>query len=142
MDVGRSVSRVGGKTQLKAYRSVAGDLRLSYSQFEELESFSRFATRLDAATRQTLERGRRVREVLKQPQYETIPVAEQIAVLLAVSQGVFDELPIDKIAEAQTIIRQKVAEKLPKLCQKIEQGEGLSKSDRNTLLKIVKAETF
>ncbi len=141
VDVGRSVSRVGGKTQLKAYRSVAGDLRLSYSQFEELESFSRFATRLDAATRQTLERGRRVREVLKQPQYEPIPVAEQIAVLLAVSQGVFDELAIEKMSEAQTIIRQKVAEKLPKLCEKIEQGEPLNESDRNTLLKIVKAET-
>ncbi|MDJ0729184.1 MAG: alternate F1F0 ATPase, F1 subunit alpha [Crocosphaera sp.] len=142
VDVGRSVSRVGGKTQLKAYRSVAGDLRLSYSQFEELESFSRFATRLDAATRQTLERGRRVREVLKQPQYQPIPVAEQIAVLLAVSQGVFDELPLDKIAEGQTIIRQNVVKKLPKLCEKIEQGEGLTESDLNALLKILRAEIF
>ncbi len=138
VDVGRSVSRVGGKTQLKAYRSVAGDLRLSYSQFEELESFSRFATRLDDATRQTLERGRRVREVLKQPQYEPIPVAQQIAVLLAVSQGVFDELPIDKIAEAQTIIRQNIAEKLPNLCKKIEQGESLSEGDHTALLKVAK----
>jgi len=65
VDVGKSVSRVGGKTQLPAYRSVAGDLRLSYSQFEELESFSRFGTRLDDATRRTLERGWRVREILK-----------------------------------------------------------------------------
>jgi F-type H+/Na+-transporting ATPase subunit alpha len=62
----RSVSRVGGKAQLPAYRAVAGDLRLSYSQFEDLEAFSRFGTRLDDRTRQTLERGRRVREVLKQ----------------------------------------------------------------------------
>ncbi len=141
VDVGRSVSRVGGKTQLKAYRSVAGDLRLSYSQFEELESFSRFATRLDPATRQTLERGRRVREVLKQPQYQPIPVAEQIAVLLAVSQGLFDELPLDKIAAAQTIIRKNVTEKLPKLCQKIEYGKGLSESDSTALLKVAKFDT-
>ena len=87
MDVGKSVSRVGGKTQLAAYRAVAGDLRLSYSQFEELEAFSRFGTRLDENTRKTIERGRRVREVLKQNQYKPIPVPEQIAVLLAVTGG-------------------------------------------------------
>lgn len=87
VDVGKSVSRVGGKTQLPAYREVAGDLRLSYAQFEELEAFARFGTRLDEATRQTLERGRRVREVLKQHQYQPMPVAEQIAVLLAVTSG-------------------------------------------------------
>ncbi|MBW1834467.1 MAG: F0F1 ATP synthase subunit alpha, partial [Deltaproteobacteria bacterium] len=80
---GKSVSRVGGKTQLAAYRAVAGDLRLSYSQFEELETFSRFGTRLDEETRKTLDRGRRVREVLKQSQYEPMPVPEQAAVLVA-----------------------------------------------------------
>jgi F-type H+-transporting ATPase subunit alpha len=66
VDVGKSVSRVGGKTQLAAYRWVAGDLRLSYAQFEELEAFSRFGTRLDEQTRNTLERGRRVRQILRQ----------------------------------------------------------------------------
>ena len=69
-------------------------------------------------------------------------VAQQIAVLLAVSQGLFDELPLDKIAEAQTMIRGKVAEKLPKLCQKIEQGEGLSEGDRRALLKVTKSNIF
>ena len=81
VDVGRSVSRVGGKTQLPAYRAVAGDLRLAYSQFEELEAFARFGTQLDEDTRRTLRRGRRVRETLKQPQYAPLPVAEQIAAL-------------------------------------------------------------
>ncbi len=138
VDVGKSVSRVGGKTQLPAYRAVAGDLRLSYSQFEELEAFSRFGTRLDEATRQILERGRRVREVLKQPQYEPIPVAEQIAVLLAVTQGTFDRLPLEGIAAAQRAVRQAIVEQLPDLCQKIEVGEKLSQGDRLALLAVAK----
>ena len=69
MDVGKSVSRVGGKAQIQAYRQVAGDLRLSYTQFQELESFARFGTRLDERTKKTLEHGRRVREALKQNQF-------------------------------------------------------------------------
>jgi F-type H+-transporting ATPase subunit alpha len=89
VDVGKSVSRVGGKTQLAAYRWVAGDLRLSYAQFEELEAFSRFGTRLDEQTRNTLERGRRVRQILRQPQYDPLPVARQIASLVAVNAGPF-----------------------------------------------------
>ncbi len=136
VDVGKSVSRVGGKTQLPAYRAVAGDLRLSYSQFVELETFSRFATRLDKATRQTLERGRRVREILKQPQYQPIPVAQQIAVLLGVSYGLFDQLPLDKIAHAEAMIRLEIVEKLPDVCQRIQQGDKLTEGDRKALLDI------
>jgi F-type H+/Na+-transporting ATPase subunit alpha len=71
IDVGKSVSRVGGKTQLPAYRTVTGDLRLSYAQFEELEMFARFGTRLDEKTRDTIERGRRVRKVLTQPELQS-----------------------------------------------------------------------
>ena len=93
MDVGKSVSRVGGKAQLPAYRAVAGDLRLSYSQFQELEAFSRFGTRLDERTRKTLEHGYRVREVLKQSQFDPMPVAHQIVVLLAVTQGLLRRHP-------------------------------------------------
>jgi len=129
VDVGRSVSRVGGKTQLLAYRAVAGDLRLSYSQFEELEAFARFGTQLDEETRKTLERGRRVREILKQPQYQTIPVAEQVAALVAVNEGVFDELEPREIGEAEKKVRQAVSERLPDLCRKIERGEKISEED-------------
>ena len=110
VDVGKSVSRVGGKTQLPAYREVAGDLRLSYAQFEELEAFARFGTRLDEATRQTLERGRRVREVLKQHQYQPMPVAEQIAVLLAVTSGLLDDVELGEMETAENAIRQAVKE--------------------------------
>ncbi len=129
VDVGKSVSRVGGKTQLPAYRAVAGDLRLSYSQFEELEAFSRFGTRLDEATRKSIARGQRVREVLKQTQYQPIPVAEQIAVLLAVTQGIFDLVPLDKIGLLEKAVRQAVREQLPDVCQRIESGEKLSDAD-------------
>jgi F-type H+-transporting ATPase subunit alpha len=134
VDVGKSVSRVGGKTQLRAYRAVAGDLRLSYSQFEELEAFSRFGTRLDEETKRTLERGRRVREVLKQPQYKPLPVSEQIAVLVAVSKGAFDDLPPERIADAEKRIRSAVTNQLPELCERIERGEDLGGNDLEELL--------
>jgi F-type H+-transporting ATPase subunit alpha len=136
VDVGKSVSRVGGKTQLAAYRAVAGDLRLSYAQFEELEAFARFGTRLDEGTRQTLERGRRVREVLKQPQYEPMPVPEQIAVLLAANAGVFDMLLPEEIAEAERVIRQAVIEQLPEVCARLQAGEKLGNNEREALMQM------
>ncbi|MBE9045668.1 alternate F1F0 ATPase, F1 subunit alpha [Pleurocapsales cyanobacterium LEGE 10410] len=136
VDVGKSVSRVGGKTQLPAYRAVAGDLRLSYSQFEELEAFSRFGTQLDEATQKSIERGQRVREVLKQTQFQPIPVAEQVAVLLAVVQGVFDSVAIDRVSLIEKTLRQAVKEQLPDLCHRVELGKKLSPSDRASLLNL------
>ena len=133
VDVGVSVSRVGGKAQLKAYRVVAGDLRLTYSQFEELESFSRFGTRLDEETKQRLQRGRRVREVLKQSQYTPLSAPEQIAVLVAVNQGFFDELPLDRMDEAQQRVRKAVAEGLPEICERVNENEGLRDEDMEAL---------
>ncbi len=129
VDVGKSVSRVGGKTQLPAYRAVAGDLRLSYSQFEELESFSRFGTQLDEDTKKQLERGRRVREILKQPQYQPIRVSEQIVALVAANQGVLDKLSPEKVSEAETKIREAVCDQLAEICDRIEQGGKLSDDD-------------
>ncbi|HAN55551.1 MAG TPA: F0F1 ATP synthase subunit alpha, partial [Betaproteobacteria bacterium] len=85
VDVGKSVSRVGGKAQRAAYRAVAGDLKLAYAQFEELETFSRFGARLDEDTRKIIEHGRRIRACLKQPAFAPVSVAAQIAVLLALT---------------------------------------------------------
>ncbi|MGD2084534.1 MAG: F0F1 ATP synthase subunit alpha, partial [Chromatiales bacterium] len=129
VDVGRSVSRVGGKTQLPAYRAVAGDLRLAYSQFEELETFARFATRLDEDTRRTIEHGRRVREVLKQDRHSPLRAAEQIAALHAVSQGLLDDLPLDGVSRAEAAVRERVASELSELCDRIDRGEELSDGD-------------
>jgi F-type H+-transporting ATPase subunit alpha len=134
VEVGKSVSRVGGKTQLPSYRAVAGDLRLSYSQFQELESFARFGTRLDEETRKTLERGRRVREVLKQPQYDPVPVGEQIAVLLSVTEGIFDDLDIDRVAEAKRNIRRVMRDDHSDLSGRIEGGDELDKDIRDEIL--------
>ncbi len=138
VDVGKSVSRVGGKTQLPAYRAVAGNLRLSYSQFEELEKFARFSTRLDEQTRKTIERGRRVREVLKQDQYNPLSVPGQIAVLLAVTEGLFDDIPVNKIDETEEKIRSAVTAKLSDLCLKIDKGEKMGDEDKNAIINAAK----
>lgn len=138
VDVGKSVSRVGGKTQLPAYRSVAGDLRLSYSQFEELESFSRFGTRLDEATRRTLERGWRVREILKQDQYKPLSASEQIASLLSITGGALDFVPIEKIREAEMRVLEAVKRHLPELCLHIEEGKKMDLADRERMMSQIK----
>lgn len=129
VDVGRSVSRVGGKAQLPAYKAVAPDLRLSFSQFEELETFSRFGTNLDDETRAALERGRRVRETLKQSQLRTRTVPQQIAILLAVTRGFFDNMPLDDIQQAKRKVEVEVETHLPELCQRILDGEELTGED-------------
>jgi F-type H+-transporting ATPase subunit alpha len=133
VDVGTSVSRVGGKTQLSAYRAVAGDLRLYYSQFEELEAFARFGTRLDEDTQNALERGRRVREILKQPQYQPIPVPEQIAALLSVTEGLFDAVPFEKIGKLKNEVGRAATEELPEVCKRIVEGRELGDDDRKAI---------
>ena len=134
VDVGRSVSRVGGKTQLPAYRAVTSDLRLSYSQFEELEAFSRFSSRLDEETLATLERGRRVREILKQPQFAPLSVPEQIAVLLSLVSGVFDNTPISNMRAAEGAVLRVLLDDYPDVAEAILQGKPLTKEERGDIL--------
>jgi len=136
VDVGKSVSRVGGKAQLPAYRAVAGDLRLFYSQFEELEVFSRFGSRLDEHTRTTLARGRAVREALKQPQFDPLPASGQLATLLAATAGLFDNLPSEQVADASSHLRRLLAEKLPHVAASIESGKPLADLDRKAILEV------
>jgi F-type H+-transporting ATPase subunit alpha len=138
VDVGRSVSRVGGKAQLPCYRAVAGELRLSYAQFEELEVFARFGTRLDDATVNVLDRGRRVREVLLQPQYRPLPVPEQVAVLFAASEGLLNTIPVEQAAEAERAIRSAVTTELPAVSQRMESGAKLTAEDRDELVGLIR----
>ncbi len=138
VNVGKSVSRVGGKAQFPSYRMVASDLRLSYAQFEELERFARFSTRLDESTRKIIERGKRVREILKQPQFQPVPVSAQIAVLMAVVEGVLDKSPIELISAAESAISKEVTEKLPDVCRKIEKGEQLGDEDRYKIVSLAR----
>ncbi len=137
VDVGKSVSRVGGKTQLPALRRVAGDLRLAYTQFEELEAFARFGTQLDEQTRHTLERGRRVREVLKQHQYAPLPAADQAAVLLAVTHGLFDDVELADLPAREDAIRFAFQEELRDSAAAIEAGKEPSPEDIQTILTVL-----
>ena len=133
IDIGRSVSRVGGKAQLPAYRAVAADLRLAYAQFEELETFARFGTRLDDDTRSRLERGRRVREILKQPEHAGLCAAHQIAVLLAATSGVLDEVAVEGIADAERSLQGCMAD-MGDLAERLEAGAPLSAEDRQRMI--------
>ncbi len=99
LNVGLSVSRVGGAAQIKAMKKVAGKLRLDLAQFRELEAFAQFATDLDETTRKQIERGRRTVEVLKQLQYEPVPVPHQVAILYAVTNGHLDAIPVNEVRQ-------------------------------------------
>ena len=110
VDVGKSVSRVGGKAQLAAYRGVAGDLKLAYSQFEELETFTRFGARLDENTRKIIEHGRRIRALLNSLEFDPVSVPEQIIILLALNAKLFDSVPLDQMTEAEHSLRKAAAD--------------------------------
>ncbi len=99
INVGISVSRVGGSAQIKSMKKVAGTLKLDQAQFRELEAFSKFGSDLDASTKLTIERGRRNTEVLKQPQYAPVPVEEQVAIIVASTKGWLDRVPVAKVRE-------------------------------------------
>lgn len=99
INVGISVSRVGGAAQIKSMKKVAGTLKLDQAQFRELEAFAKFGSDLDAATRLTIERGRRNTEVLKQDQYSPVPVEEQVAIIAASTRGYLDKVPVPKVRE-------------------------------------------
>jgi F-type H+-transporting ATPase subunit alpha len=97
VDVGISVSRVGGNAQIKAMKQVAGPLRLSLAQYRELAAFAQFGSDLDAVTQRQLARGARLVELLKQPQYAPVPVEQQVAGIFAVSNGLADDVPVEQI---------------------------------------------
>ena len=137
VDVGKSVSRVGGKTQLAAYRKIVGDLRLSYSQFQELEIFSRFGTQLDESTEKVLIRGRRIREILKQNQYHPYSVLEQIIFLLSISHGLLDRIEESALSEFKRLIREKKENRFVGIEERINNNELLSSQDENTLLSFI-----
>ena len=136
VDVGKSVSRVGGQAQLAAYRAVAGDLKLAYAQFEELETFSRFGARLDADTRKTIEHGRRIRACLKQPEFSPVSVPAQIAVLLALTGGLFDLVPLDQMTDAEHALCEAAADIPPEVRGRLDTAAKLSDEDRKAIIDI------
>ena len=138
VDVGKSVSRVGGKAQRATYRAVAGDLKLAYAQFIELETFARFGARLDESTRKIISHGQRIRTCLKQPASSPVSVPSQIAILLGLSEGLFDAVPMDRIAEAEQSVKDAAANIPADICDRFETAEKFSDEDRRAIVEIVR----
>ena len=136
VDVSKSVSRVGGKAQRAAYRAVAGDLKLAYAQFEELETFARFGARLDEDTRKIIEHGRRIRACLKQPEFTPVSVPAQIAILLAVTAGFFDKVSLETMTNAEQAVRKAAAGIPGDVIERLGGAEQLSDKDRETIIDI------
>ncbi|MFT6091524.1 F0F1 ATP synthase subunit alpha [Sulfitobacter sp.] len=134
VDLGVSVSRVGGKAQSRAFRSVAGNLRVTLSQFEELEDFARFGTRLDDATRARLTRGAAVRASLRQAERDPIPAVEQLAVLVAAMDGQFDGLNEADIFAVMGAIRVAAARDLGDIAEQIAQNEPFEDAARTRMI--------
>jgi F-type H+-transporting ATPase subunit alpha len=138
VDVGASVSRVGGKTQAPALRATCGSLRLEYAQFLELELFTRFGEQPDPRVRAQIDRGRRVRGLLAQPQYAPLRVADQAALALAVSEGVFDALADKDIPRLRAAVPAALDRAAGATVRRIQETGALGAEDRVALLAVVR----
>ena len=133
INAGISVSRVGGAAQTKGIKQVAGKLRLDLAQYRELEAFAQFASDLDPATKKQLLRGQKLMEVLKQPQYKPLTVAQQVTILFAVNEGYLDEIDNKKIADYKTGWFEYFEANMPDLSKALNEGAKLSDEDMNAL---------
>ena len=136
VDVGKSVSRVGGKAQRAAYRNVASALKLNYAQFEELENFARFGARLDDNTLSTINHGRHIRAYLSQSESDPVSVAEQIILLLVLGQRLFDPVPLNDMSKAQTSLRNTTSNMPEMLITRLENAESITDHDRLIVMSI------
>jgi F-type H+/Na+-transporting ATPase subunit alpha len=139
INAGISVSRVGGSAQIKAMKTVAGRLRLDLAQFRELEAFSAFASDLDAATRRQLDRGARTVEVLKQGQYQPMPVEQQIMIIFAVTNGFIDDVPVNQVREWERGFHQFMATSYPNIGDALRTGKTLTKEIEADLRRAIDA---
>lgn len=129
VSVGQSVSRVGGAAQTKAIKTAGGGLKLSLAQFRELAAFSQFSTDLDPETKQTIERGQRLTELLKQPQYLPYNIWQMYVSIMAVSKGFFDKVPVNKIKDAQSSLLRLIDKHQSALINRINSGDKVSEAD-------------
>ena len=125
INAGISVSRVGGAAQTKVIKKLGGGVRLALAQYRELAAFAQFASDLDEATRKQLDRGRVVTELMKQPQYAPLSVAEQALTLFAVNRGYYDDVPVEKALHFEAALRTYVKSKYAKLFDQIESSKEL-----------------
>jgi F-type H+-transporting ATPase subunit alpha len=137
VNVGLSVSRVGGSAQVKAMRQVAGKLRLDLAQFRELAAFAQFGSDLDRATQMQLARGQRMVEILKQGQYQPLSVEKQVVIIFAGTQGLLDDLPVDAVRDFETFFHGWLERKQPQMLAEIRDKKELSDTLREQLTKAV-----
>ncbi len=133
VNVGISVSRVGGSAQIKAMRQVAGRLRLDLAQYRELEAFAQFASELDAATQRQLARGERMVEVLKQGQYQPLPVEQQVMIIFAGTRGYLDDVKVSKIREWEVSFHDFMKASHPELGEAIREKHELTEEIQDQL---------
>src|SRR5712671_248887 len=137
VNVGLSVSRVGGSAQVRAMRRVAGKLRLDLAQYRELAAFAQFGSDLDKATQQQLARGQRMVELLKQGQYQPLPVEKQVVIIYAGTQGLLDDVPVDAVREFETFFYAWLERRAPQTLTEIRDRKEISDALRDTLTKAV-----
>jgi F-type H+-transporting ATPase subunit alpha len=134
INVGLSVSRVGGSAQVKAMRQVAGTLRLDLAQYRELEAFAAFGSDLDASTQRQLTRGARLVEILKQPQYQPLPMEKQVTILYAGTKGFLDKYPVDVLAKYEAGLYPFIEERHPQVFKELVEKQQIS-DDLDKLMK-------
>jgi F-type H+-transporting ATPase subunit alpha len=139
VNVGISVSRVGGSAQIKAMKGVAGRLRLDLAQYRELEAFASFASDLDAATKKQLERGARTVEMLKQGQYQPMSVEHQIMIIFAVTNGFLDEVPVAQVREWERGFHEFMNTQYPQVGDSIRKEKAISKDTEANLRQAIEA---
>jgi len=137
VDVGQSVSRVGGEAQADAMRQVAGELRLELSQYEEVRRFARFGAEVDRTTRRQIEHGRRLRAALKQPIHHPLSLASQIVMLLAATEGIVDQIPVDDVPAFEEGLVALAQKREPELLQQINRTGELPSDTREALMELI-----
>lgn len=138
INVGLSVSRVGGAAQIKAMKQVAGRLRLELAQYRELEAFAKFGSDLDKATLAQINRGMRLVELLKQPQYQPMPVEKQIVSLFAGTRGFLDPLPVEKVTEFEQQLHSFIESKYPEIFREIKEKKEITPELDEKMTKVIK----
>jgi F-type H+-transporting ATPase subunit alpha len=138
VDVGKSVSRVGGQAQRAAYRGVAGDMKLAYAQFSELESFTKFGTRLDEQSRKVIDHGQRIRAILEQSELQPVSLDEQLVVLVAVTANLLDNIPLDQMDEVKKALKKAVQVIPGEIRGRFSGKSELSNDDKNLIIQVIK----
>ena len=139
INTGQSVSRVGGAAQTKIMKQIAGPLRLESAQFRELAAFAQFGSDLDEATLKKIERGKRVNEILKQPQYQPLSEYEEVISIYAAATGLLDDFPVERVREFEEKIVGYIKVKNKKLLEKLQKGEKMDDKTMDELNKTVES---